>query len=166
LGQNKYQFLREWATTLEKIVGKEVASFHSSSDDIIPIESLDPKERSIVVFDDVMLEKQNTIEQFFTRGRHGGADCFYLTQNYFRIPKQAIRDNTNFIILFNQDRKNMRAIHDTFVGGDMAFDEFCKFCHECWSEEYGFAVLDLTSKIYDGKYRSGFDLFYIPSTST
>lgn len=57
-------------------------------------------------------------------GRHKGADCFYLTQNYFRIPKQAIRDNANMIILFRQDGKNMRAIYDTFISGDMEFDEF------------------------------------------
>ena len=121
--------------------------------------------RSIMVFDDVMLEKQEPIEKYFTMGRHGGADCFYLTQNYFRIPKQAIRDNANLIILFNQDSKNLRAIHDTFVGGDMPFDEFRKFFSECAGQPYGFAVIDLTSKVYDGKYRCGFDRFYKPMAS-
>ena len=124
LGQEKYQFLSDWATALEKVAGKEVASFHSSSEDIIPVESFSKNVRSIMIFDDVMLQKQEPIEKYFTMGRHGGADCFYLTQNYFRIPKQAIRDNANLIILFNQDSKNLRAIHDTFVGGDMPFDEF------------------------------------------
>ena len=57
LGQEKYQFLRDWATMLKEIAGREVASFHSSSDDIIPIEDLDKEERSIMIFDDVMLEK-------------------------------------------------------------------------------------------------------------
>ena len=170
LGQDKYQFLRDWATELEKVAGKEVASFHSSSEDIIPVESLCKHRehhdgRSIMVFDDVMLEKQEPIEKYFTMGRHGGADCFYLTQNYFRIPKQAIRDNANLIILFNQDSKNLRAIHDTFVGGDMPFDEFRKFFSECAGEPYGFAVIDLTSKVYDGKYRCGFDRFYKPMAS-
>lgn len=173
LGQDKYQFLRDWATELEKVAGKEVASFHSSSEDIIPVESLCKHReqqkshdgRSIMVFDDVMLEKQGPIEKYFTMGRHGGADCFYLTQNYFRIPKQAIRDNANLIILFNQDSKNLRAIHDTFVGGDMPFDEFRKFFSECAGQPYGFAVIDLTSKVYDGKYRCGFDRFYKPIAS-
>jgi hypothetical protein len=57
------------------------------------------------VFDDVMLEKQSPIEKYFSQGRHGNADCFYLCQSYFRIPKQAIRDNANLIILFTQDAK-------------------------------------------------------------
>jgi hypothetical protein len=165
LGQEKYQFLRDWAQVLEGVAGKEVASFHSSSDDIVPVETLDKKEWSIMVFDDVMLEKQTPIEKYFCQGRHGGADCFYLTQNYFRIPKQAIRDNCNLLILFNQDAKNMRAIHDTFVGGDMDFNEFRKFCSECWAQPYGFCVIDLTSEVYNGKYRCGFDRFYTPKSS-
>ena len=165
LGQEKYQFLRDWAETLEQVAGKEVASFHSSSDDIAPVESLDKRQHSLMVFDDVMLEKQSPIEKYFCQGRHGGADCFYLTQNYFRIPKQAIRDNANILILFGQDTKNMRAIHDTFAGGDMSYEEFRKFCNECWAQPYGFAVIDLTSKPFDGKYRCGFDRFYTPKTS-
>jgi len=128
------------------------------------VESLCKKSRSIMVFDDVMLEKQEPIEKYFTMGRHGGADCFYLTHNYFRIPKQAIRDNANLIVLFNQDVKNLRGIHDTFVGGDMPFDEFRKFFSECAAQPYGFAVIDLTSQVHDGKYRCGFDRFYNPMT--
>ena len=64
-----------------------------------------------MVFDDVMLEKNQTpIEKYFSQGRHGGADSLYLCQSYFRIPKQAIRDNANLLILFKQDAKNLRAI--------------------------------------------------------
>ena len=54
-------------------------------------------------------------------------------------------------ILFNQDNKNQRVIHDTFVGGDMPFEEFQKFFSECTREPYGFAVIDLTCNVYDGK---------------
>jgi len=165
LGQEKYQFLRDWAETLEQVAGKEVASFHSSSDGIIPVESLNKQERTIMIFDDVMLEKQEPIEKYFCQGRHGGADAFYLTQNFFRIPKQSIRDNCNLVVLFNQDGKNTRAIHDVFVGGDMLSDEFRDFCRVCWGQPYGFAVIDLTSKPFDGKYRCGFDRFYTPQTS-
>src|SRR5215469_8219662 len=104
-----------------------------------------------------MLEKQRPIEKYFCQGRHGGADCFYLTQNYFRIPKQGIRDNANLVVLFAQDGKNTRAIHDTFVGGDMSYGEFRDFCTVCWDEPYGFANINLTSKTFNGKYRRGFD---------
>ena len=58
LGQEKYQFLCGWAAVLEKVEGKEVASFYSNSDDIIPLESLDLNERAIIVSDDVMPESR------------------------------------------------------------------------------------------------------------
>jgi hypothetical protein len=118
----------------------------------MPVESLDKRKRSLMIFDDIMLEKQGPIKNLLYRGRHGGADCFYLTQNYFRIPKPAIHNKANLVVLFNQDGKNLRSVHDAYVGGDMPFDEFRTFCHTCWALAYGFVVIDLSSKPYNGKY--------------
>jgi len=81
LGQEKCQFLRDWTEALEQFTKKEVASFHSADDDIIPVDKLNSEERSIMVFDDVMIENQGPIEKYFCIARHGAADCFYLTQN-------------------------------------------------------------------------------------
>jgi len=72
----------------------------------MPADKLNLKERNIMVFEDAMIEKQGPIEKYFCISRHGGADCFYLTHNYIRIPKQAMRDNANLIILFNEENKN------------------------------------------------------------
>ena len=44
----------------------------------------------------------------------------------------------------------------------MKKDEFRKFCKKCWDKPHGFAVIDLTSKKDSGKYREGFDNFFIP----
>lgn len=161
LHQPKYQLLQNWAAWLNKNANNQIITFHCSGD-IMPVESLNPQQRTVMVFDDVMLEKQSPIEKYFSQGRHGGADCFYLCQSYFRIPKQAIRDNANLIILFIQDIKNLRAIHDTFVCGDMDFNEFRRFFSECTAEKYGFATIDLTREPSNGKYRCGFNRCYIP----
>lgn len=79
---------------------------------------------NVVVFDDVMLEKQDVIEKFFAQGRHNNADCFYLCQSFFRIPKQVVRDNANMIIIFKQDSRNLSMIYNAYVGGDMSIEEF------------------------------------------
>lgn len=163
LGQDKYQVLRDWAEALAAVSGKEFASFHSSSEDIIPVENLDDKERSIMIFDDVIHEKQPPIEKYFSQGRNGGADCFYLTQDYYKIPK-IIRGNCNLLVLFTLDTKTMRSIHDSFVGGDMDFAEFREYYTECWPQRFGFLVIDFTREPYNGKYRCGFDRFYIPKS--
>ena len=48
------------------------------------------------------------------------------------------------------------------MGDDMTREEFRKFCKKCWEKLYGFAVINLTSRKDAGKYRNGFDNFFIP----
>ena len=114
---------------------------------------------SIVVFDDIQRDKEHdkNIEQFFSMGRHRGLNCFYLCQTYSKIPKQLVRDNANFIVLFKQDDLNLKHVYNNHVGGDLNFQEFKKLCDDCWKENYGFLVIDKQSPINDGRYRCKFD---------
>ena len=162
LNQEKYEYLQDWATELNREVNEDVVSFHSNADDILPPENFDKRERTIMIFDDVLKEKQDPIEDYFMRGRHNGVDSFYLCQNYCHIPKQLIRDNANMLVLFDQDARNLQNIHYTFVGGDMDFKEFQIFFTRCVSKPFGFCVIDKTSEPYAGKYRDGLNRFYIP----
>ena len=162
LGQDAYKYLHDWATELNRGVNEDICNFHSNADDIIPPENFDKRERTIMIFDDVLKEKQDPIEDYFMRGRHNGVDSFYLCQNFCRIPKQLIRDNANMLVLFDQDTRNLQNIHYTFVGGDMDFKEFKTFFRGCVSKPFGFCVIDKTSEPYAGKYRDGLNRFYTP----
>ena len=90
-------------------------------------------------------------------------DCFYLSQNYFKLLRQTIRENANFICLFPQDLKNINHIYNDHVGDDMTKEEFRKFCKKCWGKPYGFAIIDLTSRKDAGKYRDGSITFLYPN---
>jgi hypothetical protein len=116
-----------------------------------------------MIFDDLLLEKQNKCESYYIRGRHSNVDCFYLSQNYFKLPRQTIRENANFICLFPQDLKNINHIYNDHVSSDMPKEEFRNLCKKSWGKQHGFVVFDLSSNKHNGKYRSGFDTFYIPS---
>ena len=122
---------------------------------------LNTKDKNLMIFDDLLLERQNKCEFYHIRGRHSNVDCFYLSQKYFKLPRQTIRENANFICLFPQDLKNINHIYNDHVGDDMTREEFRKFCRECWKKPYGFAVIDLTSEKDAGKYRKGLDNFFI-----
>ena len=37
-----------------------------------------------------------------------------------------------------------------------------KLCKTAWAKPHGFLVIDLSNNKHNGKYRCGFDLFYIP----
>ena len=115
-----------------------------------------------MIFDDLQLGKQNKCEDYYVCGRHSNVDCFYLAQNYFRLPRQTIRENANFLCIYPQDLKNLNHIYHDHVGDDMSKDEFRKFCKTCWEKPHNFVLIDLTSKKDFGKYRECFDNFFIP----
>jgi len=79
--------------------------FFESASDVVDPRELSPEKKNLIVFDHLLLKKQNKCEAYYTRGRHSNVDCFYLAQNYFRVPRQTIRENANFICLFPQDLK-------------------------------------------------------------
>ena len=118
--------------------------FYESAEDVPYPRELSSVKKNIIVFDDLLLEKQITCESYYIRGRHCNVTCFYLAQNYFKLPRQTIRENANFIYLFLQDVKNH--IFDDHVGRDMTKEEFRQLCKTAWEKQHGFVIIDLSSK--------------------
>ena len=52
--------------------------------------------KNLLILDDRCLGKQNMAEAYYTRGRNNNYDTFYISQNYFRLPRQTIRENGNY----------------------------------------------------------------------
>lgn len=153
LYQPKYNYLR---LLLEPI--KEIGYFEfTDGEDVVLPENIRPN--SIIIFDDVVSCDQNIIKSYFCFGRHKDTDCFYLCQSYASIPKRLIRDNANFIIIFQQDMTNLKHIYNEHVVGDMSFNDFKDMCSKCWSQPYEFIVIDKDCEHNKGKYRKGFDKF-------
>ena len=158
------QVIREY-TGIKK--GGVKATFIEDSCQQIPDpKELDPNDKNLLILDDCFLGKQNKAESYYTRGRHNNCDTLYITQNYFRLPRQTIRENSNFIILFPQDAKNLNHIHADHCS-DITIEEFKEFCKKVWTEKkFNFVTLDLTSGRLNGKYRKNLDCFYLPGINT
>ena len=154
--------LKKWRKTLETKSDVE-CKFYESAEDVPDPRELSSQKKNLMVFDDLLLEKQIKCESYCVRGRHSNVDCFYLAQNYFKLPRQTIRENANFICLFPQDLKNLNHIFDDHVESDMTKEEFRQLCKTAWKKQHGFVIIDLSSKKHDGKYRSGLDEFCIPN---
>ena len=118
LNVSPLNILEEMAKTLTHKSDIDCKFFEKSSDVPDPRE-LSPDKKNLMVFDDLLLERQHTCESYYTRGRHSNVDCFYLAQNYFKLPRQTIRENANFICLFPQDLKNTNHIYNDHVSSDM-----------------------------------------------
>lgn len=155
LHQPKYQLLER---ILSEVPDVSYFQFHANEDVIHPNEA---RPYSIFVFDDVSCENQDNIRNYFAMGRHNNIDSIYIGQTYSRIPKQLIRDNTNLLLIFKQDERNLRHIYNDHVNTDMTFDQFKYFSGKCWEDKYGFAVIAKDSDMNSGRYRIGFDRFAI-----
>ena len=119
---------------------------------------LNVEEKTLLILDDCFLGKQSKAEVYYTRGRHNNCDMLYISQNYFRLPHQTIRENANFII---QDAKNLMHIHADHCDDDTTLDEFKTFCRKVWETRcHNFVTIDLMSGKLDGKYRKNLDSIY------
>ena len=72
------------------------AEFHEDDQRVCDPRELNPSNKNLIIFDDLLLEKQNACERYYVRGRHNNINCFYLSQNYFKLPRKTIRENGNF----------------------------------------------------------------------
>jgi len=137
-----------------------IVESYTDSNNIPDPNELNKIHKNLIVFDDVMLEKQNKCEAYYTRGRHNNVDCFYISQNYFKLPRQTIRENSNLFILFPQDNLTLDNFHRDHCS-DINRKDFKYLCQETWNEPYSFITVDLTSNKLNGKYRRNLDDFYI-----
>ena len=168
LYQDAYVFLRKYYEELSHYIlvttGKTVmiGHFHSSDDEIVDPSKLDKNYHHIMVFDDVMLEDQFIIRDYFCRGRHNNISCFYLVQSLHKIAKHCIRDNCNVFILFQQDNKTLKYFYETHIC-DMSWDEFRKFCCTAWKKKHGFITINLFDESQSGRYLDNYKSIYIPN---
>ena len=109
---------------------------------------------SVVIFDDMLGAKNSSqIDEFFTRGRHEDLDVYYISQSYFGLPRQSIRNNSDRLILFKQTLRDVQSMYFDIGAYDMNYDEFKLMCHKAWDEKYNYLCIDMTKNKNGGKYR-------------
>lgn len=151
--QPKYLFLLEVFRRVPQI---RFMIYNNSDEVISPTEALT---NSVFIFDDVACENQSNILNYFSMGRHRLIDSFYLSQTYSKIPKQLLRDNVNFLIIFKQDDINLKHIYDEHVSTDMEWSYFKSMCRMAWKDLYGFLIINKDAALDNGRYRKAFDVF-------
>ena len=124
---------------------------YKTSNEIKPI---DKYKGSVVIFDDMLGAKNSSqIDEFFTRGRHEDLDVYYISQSYFGLPRQSIRNNSDRLILFKQTLRDVQSMYYDIGAYDMTHDEFKEMCYKAWDEKYNYLCIDMTKNKNEGKYR-------------
>ena len=72
---------------------------------------------SVVIFDDKLGARNSSqIDEYFTRGRHENLDVYYISQSYFGLPRQNIRNDSNRLILFKHSLRDVESMYKD-IGG-------------------------------------------------
>ena len=106
LEQQKYQDLMKQFDLISKKVRYNV--IECSNDDIIPINELDNVSQKNIIFDDFVCEKnQKPLISYFIQGRHKNCNVIYLSQSFYKTPKD-IRLNCSHFCIYDFPSSNER----------------------------------------------------------
>ena len=115
------------------------------------IEDYNPiKERKIlIVFDDMIADMINNnklnliVTELFIRGRKLNVSIVFITQSYFKVPKDVRLNSTHFFIMKIPNKRELQQIALNH-SSDIDFIDFMKICKKCTAEPYSFLVNDTT----------------------
>ena len=127
LEQQKYKDMIQTLTDISNSVGHNVLV--CSNDDIIPVEELkDDDAQKIVIFDDfICKKKQKPLIDYFIRGRHKNCSVIYLSQSFYKTPKD-IRLNCSHFCVYDFPSSNERSLISRQLGVDK--DKYIKATKE------------------------------------
>ena len=150
LEQEKYTHLSK---TLELIAEENKIPideiFLSSNEEIIPISEMEDRNQKVVIFDDYVCEKnQNDIINYFIQGRLKNCCVIYLSQSYYKTPKN-IRINCSHYIIFESPtkRENEAICYDHGINKEAYKRSF--------KNEYNFLYIDKPRKIAKRNFNEG-----------
>lgn len=129
----------------------------STLEEIIPVNELDRTETNLVIFDDLIHLSGNKgheiIESYYVYGRHYQCCNFYITQNFFKLPRN-IRCNLNYVVM-------MKIVSNYDIMGiwkdinAMTYKEFKEKYLQCIRKnKHGYVVIDFNSSIPDNMVRA------------
>ena len=115
------------------------------------IEKYNPnKERQVlIVFDDMIADLINNkkfnpvVTELFIRGRTLNICIVFITQAYFKVPKEVRLNTTHFFIMKIANKRELQQI-ELNHSSDIDFRGFIKIYKKCTAELYSFLVNDTT----------------------
>ena len=108
------------------------------------------KKRKILIVFDVMIadminnKKINSVvTELFIRGRKLNISLVFITQSYFKVPKDVRLNSTHFLTMKILNERELQKIASN-RSSDINFKDFMKMYKKCAAEQYSFLVNDAT----------------------
>ena len=148
---------------LEKKVGAKQVTILTKLTELPPIKDFPYKDKQILlVFDDMVNEKnQQTIQEFFIRGRKVGCgiSICYLSQSFFKIPK-LVRLQCNYLILLRLP--SLRDLHLILMDYGLGIErnELENIFKDATKKKFNFLKIDLDNPNNNEKFSKNWNDFY------
>ena len=109
--------------------------------------NIDKERKILMVFDDMIADMINNkkissvVTELFVRGRKLNISLVFITQSYFKVPKDVRLNTTHFFITKIRNRRELREIA-TNHSSDIGTKDFTNIYRKCTVEPYYFLVND------------------------
>ena len=109
----------------------------------------DKENKILIVFDDMIADMINNkklnsiVTELFIRGRKLNISLVFITQLYFKVPKDVRLNTTYFFIMKIPNKRELQKIAISHLS-DIDFKDFVNIYKKCTDEPYSFLVNDTT----------------------
>ena len=107
----------------------------------------DKENKILIVFDDMITDMINNkklnsiVTELFIRGRKLNISLVFITQSYFKVPKDVRLNTTHFFIMKIPNKRELQQIAINH-SSDIDFKDFIKIYKKCINTPYSFLVND------------------------
>ena len=111
--------------------------------------SPDKERKTLIVFDDMIADMINNkklnsiVTELFIRGRKLNISLVFITQSYFKVPKDVRLNTSHFFIAKIPNKRELQQIAINH-SSDISTKDFTNIYRECTAEPYSFQVNDTT----------------------
>ena len=105
----------------------------------------DKENKILIVFDDMIQNKKlnSIVTELFIRGRKLNISLVFITQSYFKVPKDVRLNTTHFFITKILHKRELQQIAINH-SSDISTEDFVNIYRKCTAEPYSFFVNDTT----------------------
>ena len=111
--------------------------------------NLDKENKILLIFDDMIANMINNkklnsiVTELFIRGRKLNISLVFITQSYFKVPKEVRLNTTHFFIMKIPNKRELQQIAINH-SSDINTKDFINIYKKCTDKPYSFLVIDTT----------------------
>ena len=153
--EDKYQFLIKKRESIGLKHFNDPKAFIEYSNDMHDVYkninnyNPDKENKILIVFDDMIADMINSkklnsiVTELFIRGRKLNISLVFITQSYFKVPKDVRLNTTHFFIMKIPNKRELQQIAISH-SSDIDFKDFINIYKKCTDKPYSFLVNDTT----------------------